>query len=237
MNDKNPKQAVILAAGKGVRMLHLTKDTPKPLIKIQGKPYLAYLLNHLKDCGFKKVILVVHYLKEKIQEFVDESNYPFEIELVDQEKALGTGHAVLVTKNHISGNFVVINGDNLFSRDDLLNVDFDDDYNYVFGQEHPDPKHYGVLKVKGDFLVELEEKPEHPSSNLINVGLYKFTPEIFDVLEKIESSPRGEYELTSAIDILAKQGKFKVKILKSYCVHLGKLEDVEEVEEFIQKNL
>jgi len=230
------KQAVILAAGKGVRMLHLTAETPKPLIVINNKPFLYYLLENLKSAGYEKLLIVVGHKKEKLFDFIKNNGFDFEIEFVNQEQQLGTGHAVKLVHNFVSGNFVVINGDNLYSPKDLAAVNLEDNYNYIFALEHEHPERFGVLKTENDFLIEIEEKPKKPSSNLINAGLYKFTPEIFDALDHIKKSERGEYELPSAISLLADQKKFKVQKLKNYFVDLGVFDDVPSVEKFVKEN-
>ncbi|MBC8501431.1 MAG: NTP transferase domain-containing protein [DPANN group archaeon] len=230
------KQAVILAAGKGIRMLPLTKYVPKPLVKINGKPFLDYLLGNLEEAGYEMVYVIVGHKKNQVEEFFKKNDFNFETKFVHQIKRLGTGHAVKLLSRHIKENFVVVMGDNLYSVNDLGNINFDDNYNCIYALRHKNPERFGVLVTKGNFLVEIEEKPEKPKSNLINAGLYKFTPEIFDKLRKIKKSPRGEYELTSAIEMLAKKNKVKVKVLKDYWLDLGKYEDIPKIESFIKKN-
>jgi bifunctional UDP-N-acetylglucosamine pyrophosphorylase/glucosamine-1-phosphate N-acetyltransferase len=169
-----------------------------------------------------------------MQEFVDNSSFNFELKLIIQKEQLGTGHAVKIVGDFVKDNFVVINGDNLFSKEDLSSINFEDDYNYVFAIEHETPERFGVLRFDNEFLIGIDEKPEKPVSNIINAGMYKFTPEVFDVLETIKRSPRGEYELTCAIEALAKKKKFKVKKLKDFWVDLGVYEDVPKVEAFVK---
>lgn len=229
------KQAVVLVAGKGVRMLHLTENLPKALIEINNKPFITYLLRNLKDAGYEKIYFIVGYKKELLEEFFEKNDFGMEIITVFQKEQLGTGHAVSVVEHMIEGNFVLVVGDDLFSAKDLGSINFDDDYNYIYGLKHDDPKKFGVLVSDNGFLVEIEEKPEHPKTNLINSGLYKFTPEIFDALKEIEKSPRGEYELTSAIDILAKKRKVKVRVLEDYWIDLGRFEDIPRVEASIKE--
>ena len=228
-------KAVILAAGKGVRMLPLTRDKPKPLIEINGKPFLLHLLERLYDAGFKDedIAIVAGYKIEKIQEFLDERNSS--ITVIEQPVLVGTGDAVFQARQFADeDDFIVLSGDNLFSADDLLRIQHKDEFCYVTGWKVEDPSRYGVLVCKGEMLLEVVEKPKEFVGNLINAGLYKFTPDIFEALEKIDLSERGELELTDAISLLAEGRKVKVMMLKDYWVDLGKKEDIAKVEEFLK---
>ena len=228
-------KAVILAAGKGVRMLPLTRDKPKPLIEINGKPFLLHLLERLYDAGFKDqdIAIVAGYKIEKIQEFLDQRNSS--ITVIEQPVLVGTGDAVFQARQFADeDDFIVLSGDNLFSADDLLRIQHKDEFCYVTGWKVEDPSRYGVLVCKGEMLLEVVEKPKEFVGNLINAGLYKFTPDIFEALEKIDLSERGELELTDAISLLAEGRKVKVMMLKDYWVDLGKKEDIAKVEEFLR---
>ena len=229
-------KAVILAAGKGVRMLPLTLDRPKPLIEINGKPFLMHLLERLHTAGFedKDIAIIVGYKGEKIEEFLEEHNLA--ITVIAQQALLGTGDAVYHAREFVDeDDFIVVGGDNLFSSDDLLRIQQDDEYCYVSGWKVEDPSRYGVLLCKGDVLAEIVEKPKEFVGDLINAGLYKFTPDIFEALEQIDISERGELELTDAITLLAESRKVKVMMLQDYWLDLGKKEDVGKIEDFLKK--
>ncbi len=238
-------KVLISAAGRGTRMLHLSKDKPKHLIKTNGKPFLYYLLNNLKEAGFTEAIMVVGYKKEMIDDFLKNYNGQFNVTIINQFEVLGedqygTACPVRCVKDLLENeNFLAIYGDNLYSVEDLeaFNEVISDDYCYIAGLPHEQPQNYGVLQVddKG-MLKEIIEKPKNPHGNLINTGLYKFTPEVFDYLDKIELSPRGEYELTDVISLLAKQGKVKVKDLKGIWLDFGKPEDISKVENYLNGN-
>ena len=222
-----------MCAGKGTRMLPLTKTIPKVLIEINGKPFLYYVIENLKKAGFTEFGIIVGYLKEKIEEFIKQNN--INAVSIEQKEQLGTGHAVKQAKDFVGGeNFIVLGGDNLWSANDLKAIAIEDDLIYVAGYEVENPEKYGVLVTKDDSLIEIKEKPTKFVGSLINTGLYKFTPEIFKALEKIKLSPRGEYELTDAITFLAKQGKVKIVKVKDYWLDLGCLEDIPKVEEFLK---
>jgi len=100
-------KALILAAGKGVRMGQLTQDKPKVLIEIAGKPFLYYVLKNLEAAGINEIGVVVGYKKEKIFEFAKE--FGFNLKFIEQEKLLGTGDAVMRAKEWINNDsFIVI---------------------------------------------------------------------------------------------------------------------------------
>ena len=221
-----------MAAGKGVRMLPLTKDIPKPLIRVNGKPFLYYLMKNLIKAGFEDIGIIVGYKKEKIKEFLGE--FGFRAELIEQKEQLGTGHAVKVVKDFIQNNFIVVNGDNLYSAEDLKKINIEDAFNYVSGFPVDNPDKFGVLLQKDGFLQSIAEKPKEFKGNMINTGLYKFTPEIFSVLKTLKKSERGEYELTEAITCLAEENKVKVFNLSDYWIDFGCPEDLPKLETFLR---
>ena len=226
-------KAVIMAAGKGTRMLPLTEKVPKVLVKVNKKPFLYYVIKHLHDAGFGEIAIIVGYKKEQFPKFL--KKYGFEAELIEQDEQKGTGHAAKLAKDFAGNdNFILLGGDNLWSTKDLQLIPMKDDICYVAGIHVDNPSQYGVLFVEHNKLVKIVEKPKKFVGDLINTGLYKFTPEIFDALEKIQLSPRGEYELTDAITILAEQGKVGVLSLDDYWLDLGSVEDIEKVEKFLK---
>jgi len=219
-------------------MLPLTRDKPKPLIEVDEKPFLLHLLERLHDAGFadKDIAIVAGYKVEKIEEFLDEHNLP--ITVIVQQALLGTGDAVYHARAFVDEeDFIVVGGDNLFSADDLLRIQHADEFCYVAGWEVEEPSRYGVLVSKGEVLLEIVEKPKEFIGNLINAGLYKFTPDIFEALEQIKLSERGELELTDAITLLAESRKVKVMMLQDYWLDLGKKEDIQKIEEFLKRFL
>lgn len=257
---------VISAAGKGTRMLHLTKNKPKHLIKIKGKPFLYYLLKNIKKAGFFDIILVVGYKAEKFKEFLEsgwyrdlfgkvtvieqKNNYQvykfskpgYSVILVNQYEILGTkkyGTAcpLMCVKEALGKeNFVSVCGDNLYSPLDLKAIKINDSFNYVASFVRNRPEKYGVLVTENSYLKKIVEKPKKFIGNLTNTGLYKFTPEIHKILGKIRKSPRGEYELTDALSLLAKRKKIKVLSIKDYFFDFGNPADIIRLSKFLSKH-
>ncbi len=226
-------KAVILAAGLGRRMLPLTESMPKPLIPINGKPFLYYILKNLNKTGLDDIMVVANYKMEMIKEFLERNGFCATI--VDQKESLGTAHAIASAESLIDENFVVLMSDNLYSPEDLNRFSIDDGINYVGGIIHKNPERYGNLLMNENFLERIVEKPVQKVSDFINVGLYKFTPEIFSAIREIKKSERGEYEITDAISLLCRERKVKVIELKNYWLDLGKPDDIAVIEEFLKK--
>lgn len=232
------KKVVIAAAGRGTRMLHLTKNKPKHLIKVCNKPFLSYLLDNLLKAGYKEIILVVGYKKERMEQFL--KDFKYKVYLVDQFKILGeekygTACALECVREIIGrSNFLMVYGDHIFSPRDLNSFNIQDKYTYVASLEHKRTDKYGALKVKDWFLEKIIEKPKKHFGNLANIGLYKFTPEIFDKLGKIKLSKRGEYELTDVINLLAKEKKVKVKKIKDFWIDFGNPADIITASNFVK---
>jgi dTDP-glucose pyrophosphorylase len=225
-------KAVVMCAGKGTRMLPLTEKTQKVLIPINGKPFLYYLLTNLEKAGIDDVLLVVGHLKEQFPKFLQE--YGFHAETIEQLEQLGTAHAVLHAERFVEReSFLVMGGDNLWSVQDIKQAMIRDTYTYVTGKKHRNPERYGVLVEKDGFLVDMPEKPKVFISDLINTGLYKFTPEIFSAIRQIKKSERGEYELNDAIKLLASKRKVRVLRVRGYWKDFGCPQDIPKLEEFL----
>jgi len=239
-------KVVIAAAGQGTRMLELTKDKPKHIIEVQNRPFLFYLLDNLFLAGYREVVLVLGFKAELVGELLEKYSPPgneeFEIQAVNQyeilgpkEREYGTACPLKCVTDFIDDNFIYLNGDNLFSVDDLKSMNIDDEYNYVAGLEHSNPEKYGVLiKDGGDFLEKIVEKPKENLGNIINAGLYKFTPDVFEKLCLIKKSSRGEYEITDAISLLSEDKKVKIKIIKDYWLDFGCPTDIEKLSNFFK---
>lgn len=223
-------KVIILAGGKGTRMLPITQDIPKVLIPIQGVPFLKLLIDRLKIAGFTELGIVVKYKKEMVAEFLKENH--IEAKLFEQGDLPGTGAALLAAKPFIKDEqFLVCGGDNLWHPNDIKDL-ANISGNALAGLPVDNPSLYGVLKVENGKLLQIVEKPKEFVGNLINSGLYKLTSNVFPLLEALKPSPRGEYELTDALNQL----DISVVDLKHSWLDLGKPQDIEKAELFLNKN-
>lgn len=195
-------QGIILCAGKSTRTYPLTLTRPKPILKVANKTLIEYNLDSLEG-KVAEVILVVGYKKDMIIDFVEtiKDRYSFSILFVEQKQQKGTSDALLTVKDNIKDKFILLMGDNIYSNDDVVKcLNFD---NSILVKEVENPELYGVVVENNGILVNIIEKPQLAVSNLINCAMYTFTPEIFSMIDKVNISKRGEYEITDAIEYLA----------------------------------
>ncbi len=192
-------QCVVLAAGEGKRMRPLTARRPKVMLPIANRPMMEHLVLAARDAGITRFVFVVGYFEREIRNhFGDGSNFGVDITYVTQRHQLGTGDALRATAGIVNDRFLLLNGDMTLRRDDIERL-CQRDAPCMAVHETDHPQDYGVVTVEGDLITGLEEKSEHPKSTLINAGAYLFDPDIFDLLEGITLSSRGEYELTDAL--------------------------------------
>lgn len=209
-------QAVIMAAGKSTRCYPLTLTRPKPLLVVANKTILEHNLLALEGL-VDEVILIVGYRAEMIKEKIGTRFGRLKIRYVEQKEQKGTAHAALQAEKLIKDRFLLMNGDDLFSREDILKCI--EAKHALLAAHIENPAGYGIIEAKKGLLIKIEEKPEHPKSNLVNIGFYLLGRSIFPVLKKLEPSRRGEYELTSALTLFAKSHDIKVIPAKRWLPH------------------
>lgn len=211
-------QAVIMAAGKSTRTYPLTLTRPKPILKIAHKPILEHQLEQLVGL-VEEVVLIVGYRKEMIQAYFGSSYRNLPLRYVTQEEQLGTGHAVMQVQSLIQDRFVLLNGDDLYHREDIQGC-LQHPY-AILAQEVKDARDYGILIIENGLLKDIIEKSPNPPTRFANTGLYVLDRAIFDILEGIERSPRGEYEITSAMKILAQRVSIVCRFVQKYWIPIA----------------
>ncbi len=202
-------KGLILAAGRGTRLRPLTFTRPKPVIRIAGKPIIAFAVDNLIEAGITDIGVVVSPdTQEDIQMAL--RDYPgATITYVLQKQALGIAHAVGTAKEWLQGSpFVLYLGDNLFQAGIKPFVDaYSPESSAVIALvKVPDPRQFGVAVVEDGNIKQLLEKPKDPPSDLAVAGVYVFGPEIMAIVENLKPSARGEYEITDSIQALLDQG-------------------------------
>lgn len=194
-------QCVILAAGRGTRMMPLTKDTPKPLIKVCGKPILQHIIEALPS-EIDEIVVVVGYWHEHIRNFLGTEFLGRRIQYVMQENPTGgTGDALRCARALLHDRFLLMYADDIHGAAALAAVVT---HPYaILGTVAPDPQNFGVLVQNEDgTLKEILERPDNPPSNLINIGGMILGVDIFNI--KVPVSPvLGELLVTDLVTVYA----------------------------------
>ncbi|MBU2560453.1 NTP transferase domain-containing protein [archaeon] len=200
-------KAMILAAGTGTRLEPITTGVQKVMLPLGPKPILHHLIDELEGAGIKEITLLVGHLEEQIKEyFGDGSNFGVKIDYITQKERLGTAHAV--GQADFKEDFLVLNGDALVSKEAIKDV-----VNAHSGaatlalRKVENPQDYGVVELHDGKVTKIIEKPKRAESDLANIGVYAYSPAIFDAIKKTEKSKREEYEITSSIELLIKEGE------------------------------
>jgi bifunctional UDP-N-acetylglucosamine pyrophosphorylase/glucosamine-1-phosphate N-acetyltransferase len=217
-------KAIIMAAGKGTRTYPLTLTRPKPLLPILQQTIIENIFDTLLKVGITETILIVHYMKDKIEQKLGNQYKEMKITYVDQKEAKGTGHAPLMARKYITEDDVLImNGDDLHSEEELRNVL--KKCPSISVREVKTPQLYGIFEYEekdGEMIAtELEEKPEKPKSSLANIGIYYVGKDFFEYLDRLEISPRGELEITDAIKAYMKKKDVRLVKAEPYWLPIG----------------
>lgn len=184
-------KAVILCGGKGKRLAPLTDNIPKVLVKVEGKSLLDYKLEILEGL-VDEIIIVIGYKGDKIKDKIGNKYKNLKITYVIQKEPLGTGHALECAKEHLKDRFLVMNGDDIYSKDDIKKlIEYE---RAILAKKVEEPSSYGVMITdENNYLKKIIEKPQNFVSDLANTGCYVFDSSIFK--NSLESSERGELEI------------------------------------------
>lgn len=205
-------KGLILSGGKGTRLYPLTFTRAKQLIPVANKPVLFRVIEAIRDAGITDIGIVVGDTAEEIKNAVGRGGrWGVEITYIPQESPLGLAHAVKISRDFLGDErFVMFLGDNVIQGgiSPLLAQFSDSDYNSQIVLTRVDkPELYGVAVLGDDNqIVSLIEKPKAPPSDLALVGIYMFDHHVFDAVESITPSWRGELEITDAIQWLVEHG-------------------------------
>lgn len=195
-------QALILAAGQGKRLAPLTDTMPKVMVPIAGQPLVERISRQLVANGLIDQVIVVGYMKQMVMDHLgDGSAWGARITYVAQDKPMGTGHAVRLAGDKLSGDFLMVFGDSLLETEMMARMLAAPTVGAIGCMEVDNPSRYGILSLNEQgHVVEVVEKPQGtPPSNLAMMSMYKFPHAIIEALRDIALSPRGEYEINDGV--------------------------------------
>ncbi|WP_406119090.1 glucose-1-phosphate thymidylyltransferase [Streptomyces sp. NBC_00989] len=237
-------KALVLSGGTGSRLRPITHTSAKQLVPVANKAVLFYGLESLADAGITEVGIIVGDTAAEIEEAVgDGSKFGLQITYIPQDRPLGLAHAVLIAREYLGDDdFVMYLGDN-FIVGGITGLVEGFQANKPDAQilltHVPDPRSFGVAELsESGQVIGLEEKPEHPKSDLALVGVYLFTPAIHDAVRAIKPSWRGELEITHAIQQLIDDGAdVRSSVIHGYWKDTGNVVDMLEVNRTVLESM
>lgn len=235
------RKAVIPAAGLGTRFLPATKSMPKEMLPIIDKPVIHYVVEEAKSSGIDDILIITGKGKRAIEDYFDTSpeleNHLFaknrmdllekirrisslaNIHYIRQKEPRGLGDAVLKAEKHVGDEpFAVLLADDIILSEtpaikQLINL-YEETNTPVVGVEKASPeevKKYGVVNTVDGIVKKIVEKPMKTNSNLVIIGRYILTPEIFNCVRRVKPGHGGEIQLTDALNLLVKKRRVHAK--------------------------
>jgi len=204
-------KALILSGGKGTRLRPITHTGAKQLVPVANKPILFYAIEAIRDAGITDIGIIVGDTHEEIEAAVGTGEkFGVKVTYIHQEAPLGLAHAVKIAEDYLGDEqFVMFLGDNLIKDGITALVEEysrSEANSQILLAHVPNPQDFGVAILDGDRVVKLIEKPKDPPTDLALVGVYMFDHNIFEAVNAIKPSARGELEITDAIQYLIDHG-------------------------------
>ena len=237
-------KGLILSGGHGTRLRPITYSQQKQLIPVANKPILFYCIEDLISVGIKTIGIIVGPNKDQVIDAVKSVNWGADIEFIYQDAPQGLAHAVNISKKFLNDDkFIMYLGDNLLKggitdfAKDFVNSGVDAS---LLLTEVDNPEQYGVALVdeQKKVIVKLLEKPKRPPSNFSIVGIYGLTPAIFEAINNIKPSWRGELEITDALHWLIEEDyHVRYSLVEGWWKDTGKPEDILDANRLILDNL
>lgn len=233
-------KGIVLAAGIGTRLLPFTRIINKTLLPVYAKPMIYYPIETLINSGIKEIIIVVNPLyKNQVENVVNNLKFSQKISLTFtmQRHTLGMVDAIKRCQKYIAGgSMIVITGDNFFENIFTEEIDNFSKGAVSFLRKVKDPQNYGVPIFQHQKLIKIEEKPKHPSTNLVVTGPHLFDNQVFKMIQQLRPSPRGELEITDLNNLYLKAGQLKLIKKAGYWKDMGTFDSLMEVSQYRFKN-
>ncbi|ECB9849186.1 D-glycero-D-manno-heptose 1-phosphate guanosyltransferase [Campylobacter jejuni] len=212
-------QAIVLAGGLGTRLRSVVQDLPKPMAPINGKPFLAFVLEHLKKQGITEIILSVSYKYELIQEYFKDEFHGMKIHYNIEKELLGTGGAIKDALKLVKNEVYVVNGDTFFDID-LKKLVLNGSKICIALKQMQNFDRYGTVNVDEQGIVTSFEEKVFKKQGLINGGIYLLKKDIFDKFDLEKKFSFEEFLQENYIKL-----KARAEIFDDYFIDIGVPED------------
>lgn len=220
-------KGVILAGGKGTRLYPTTRVINKHVIPVYDKPMIYYPVETFIEAGIDDILVISN--AEHIGKYIEllEEDFDVNFQYKVQSEPKGIAHGVSLAEDFVDDEFVVILGDNiLFEGVSPELLQMGDGDAKIFVKKVDEPTAYGVASVDDGEVTKLEEKPADPDSEYAVIGLYRYTSDVFSVIDDLEPSDRGEYEITDVNKHYVNEGTLEYQMFDGRWFDAGTPEGV-----------
>ena len=234
-------KGIILAGGTGARLYPLTKVTNKHLLPVGKYPMIYHGVHKLREANIRDILVVTgkEHMGDVVSLLGSGDNFDVDFTYKVQDEAGGIAQALGLAKDYVKDDLMtVILGDNIF---------FDSILPYVgrfVQQGHgakvllhkvPDPHRYGVPLIDGNRITSIEEKPDHPKSSYAVTGIYMFDPRVFEIIESLHPSHRGELEITDVNNAYIARHELTFDVLQGWWTDAGTHESLAFANELLRR--
>lgn len=235
-------KGVILAGGEGTRLYPCTKLINKTCLPLYNKPIIYYTIQTLVSAGLEEILIITggEHAGDLLKLLGSGKELGLkEIHYTYQEQPNGIAHGLQLAEDFADGGKIVfILADNIF--EDSIKEDIKAFENQKWGarlflKKIPDPERFGVAEVKGDKIINIEEKPKKPKSDLAVTGLYMYDSQVFDIIRTLKPSARGEYEITDVNNFYIQKNIATYRVLKGFWSDVGTFESLYKTSQFIAR--
>ena len=234
-------KGVVLAGGTGSRLMPLTKVTNKHLLGVGRKPMIYYPIEKLVSADINQILIVtgVEHMGDVVGLLGSGREFDCQFTYKVQDEAGGIAQALALAEDFCHGEPVaVILGDNIFEAG--LKEYADRFISQKTGarlllKQVPDPQRFGVAEISGDKVISIEEKPQKPKSSYIVTGIYFYNASVFDIIQTLKPSARGELEISDVNNAYIAKGQLEYDILDGWWTDAGTFESLNKANELAIK--
>ncbi len=236
-------KAIITAGGHGTRLRPITHTQNKHLIPIANKFMLDYAIEYVRDSGISDIGIIINANDESIKnEFKDGSSRGVNIAYIPQEAPLGLAHVIKISEKFINDEpFIFYLGDNILVggvAKFIKEFKRENSNCHLALSKVPDPNRFGVAEVANNKIISIEEKPKNPKSDLAVTGIYLYDPAIFEAVNNIKPSARGELEISDAHQYLLDHGlDISYSVITGWWKDTGKPSDLLSANQLVLDNI
>jgi glucose-1-phosphate thymidylyltransferase len=234
-------KGIVLAGGTGSRLMPLTKVTNKHLLAVGQKPMIYYPIEKLTSIGIEEILIVtgIEHMGDVVSLLGSGKDFGCRFTYKVQDEAGGIAQALGLAENFANRQpLVIILGDNIF-QDSLKDyakrfIDQKAGARLLLKQVQI-PQRFGVAEISGDRVIAIEEKPRQPKSNYAVTGIYFYDNSVFDIIQTLKPSSRGEFEITDVNNAYISRGQLAYDILKGWWTDAGTFDSLIHASELVVK--